>query len=170
MIGTLDRIVEQSLAFLIDADSIGIQCVPNLLAGGESNAVLPRVVVTCKSKASPDFQSVTDGIYGVKPIDVAISSIAEATSPVSSSQMEEMNSAVDNVLDNPLLPGELTAGTLKVYGLVPGELDQEMLGNRIVRNRRLTIWARLQPITSEPLVTEGGEQIITEEGETIITE
>jgi hypothetical protein len=84
--------------------------------------------------------------------------------------MEEMNSAVDNVVDNPLLASELTAGTLRVYGTVPGEFEQEMFGNRIIRYRRLTIWARLQPITSEQIITEEGEEIITEEGVPIFTE
>lgn len=170
MNNTLDRIVEQNLVSMIDADSVGVQCVPNLLAGGESNAILPRVVVACRSKSSPDFQSVRDGFYGVRPIEAVISSIAEATSPTSSAQMEEMNSAVDNVLDNPLLVSQLTAGTLRVYGIVLRERLQELISNRIIRRRILMIWARLQPITSEPLVTEDGQQIVTEDGTPIYTE
>jgi hypothetical protein len=170
MNNTLDRIVEQNLVSLIDGDSVGIQCVPNLLAGGEANAILPRVVVACRSKSSPDFQSIRDGFYGVRPIEATISSIAEATNPLSSAQMEEMNSAVDNIVDNPILAESLSAGTLKVYGTVPGEFAQEGIGNRIIRRRVVTIWARLQPITSEPIITEDGQQIVTEDGQPIYTE
>jgi hypothetical protein len=144
MIGTLDRLIELGIASMVDAQSTGIQCVPNLLAGGESDAILPRVVVKSESRDDPDFHETPDGIYGVCVCSVTVYSLAEATSPMSSMDMEEMNSAVDDVIDNPLLAELLTAGTLKVYGVVPGEYDQIMNGNQIVRTRMADIWARLQ--------------------------
>jgi len=172
MTGSLDRLIETGLASLIDTASTGVQCVANLLAGGESNAVLPRVVVKALSQESPDFQRVpTQGVYGLHPVSVDILSMVEATSTTSSAQMEEANSAVDDVvIYNGGLPVALTSGTLKVYGSIPRGCRQERRGNRLFRTRSLLLYARLQPITSEGLLTEAGEQILTEDSIPIYTE
>lgn len=153
MTGSLDRLIESALAALIDTASTGVQCVPNLLAGGEANATLPRVVVTCESQESPDFQETPEGIWGVYPVRTIVSSIGEATKPTSSADMEEANSAVDDVLIyNGALAEALTSGTLKVYGVIPGACRQEHFGNRIIRHREATVWARIQPASGGAIV------------------
>lgn len=149
MTGSLDRLIESGLAALIDAQSVGVQCVPNLRAGGESNATLPRVVVTCESQESPDFQEVPDGIYGVYPVRATVTSIIEATDPSSLDDMTEANSAVDDVIVySGALAVALTSGTLKVYGVIPGGCRQEHSGNRIIRHREAIIWARVEGVAS----------------------
>ena len=172
MTGSLDRVLEEALASLIDAVAgSATQCVPKLLGAGEANAVLPRIVVECQRQPSPDFQRVADGMYGLYPVSTTVSCIVEATSSTSSDQMEDLVTEADSVLIyNGSLAGNLTSGTLKVYGVVPRGIRQERSGKKLIRHRDLTIWARLQPVTSEAILTESGEVILTEDGERLMTE
>lgn len=173
MTGSLDRVLEEALVALIDAEATAaVQVVPNLLGSQESEAICPRITVWCESQESPDFQEVVgEGIYGLYPVTTVVTCIAEATSATSSDDMEELVSSVDAIcIYNGDLAGELTAGTLRVYGVVPRGIRQERNGNRLLRHRDLIIWARLQPITSEAMLTEAGERMLTEDGEVMFTE
>lgn len=172
MTGSLERLIETALAALIDAESTAIQCVENMLAGGESAAVLPRVVIKCESQESPDFQETTDGIWGVYPVQTTVACMAEATHPLSSDHMEEMTTAVDAVLVyNGGLAEALTSGSLRVFGVVPSGIQQDREGNKIIRHRSILIWARIQPVvSSEGIVTEADEQVLTEDSIPIFTE
>jgi hypothetical protein len=136
--------MELGLASLIGSEAPSIQCLPNLLAGGATAAILPRIVIKSESVEDQDFTDTPDGVYGVCICAVVVSSIAEATSPTSSAQMQTMNNAVDEIIDDPLLFQTLTLGSLKIYGVVPGDYDQQMLGNTIVRLRMADIYARIQ--------------------------
>lgn len=171
MTGSLDRTLELALAALIDVEADAVQCVPNLLGTQASDAACPRIVVWCESQESPDFQETSDGIYGLYPVTTVVTCIAEATSATEATQLQEMVEAADAVLIyNGDLAGNLTAGTLKVFGVIPRGIRQERNGNRLLRHRELIIWARLQPITSEAMLTEDGEVMLTEDSEEMVTE
>jgi hypothetical protein len=174
MTGSLDRVLEEALVSLLDAEATAaVQVVPNLLGSQESEAICPRITVWCESQESPDFQEVpgSGGVYGVYPVTTLVTCICEATSATSSDDMEELVSSVDAIcIYNGDLATGLTAGELKVFGVVPVGIRQERNGNRLMRHRELTIWARLQPITSEAMLTEDGEVMLTEDGEVMATE
>jgi hypothetical protein len=143
MTGSLDRVLEEALAALIDAASSGVQCVPNLLGAQEAQAVCPRIVVWCESQESPEFQeAVGDGIYGVHPVLTIVFCIVEATGEDSSSEMAAMVEAVDGILDGDL-PVTLTSSELTVYGAVDKFIAQEIGDGRLTRRREFLIWARL---------------------------
>jgi hypothetical protein len=147
MNGTLDRVLELAISDLIDIEGSGlVQCVPNLLGSGENEAILPRIVTTCESQESPEFQEVSTGIYGVYPVRTIVACMVEATGASSSDELEDLVAATDAVLIyNGDLLGELTAGNLVVYGVVPGSIRQERNGNKLIRYREMTIWARIHP-------------------------
>jgi hypothetical protein len=97
--------------------------------------------------------------------------MAEARHADSATQMQAMTTAVDSVLIyNGDLTGQLTGGTLKVFGVVPGTVRQEMSGERLLRHREILIWARLETGSGLEFLTEDGQVIITEDGEVLITE
>jgi hypothetical protein len=172
MTGSLDRTIEEALVSLIDIESgSATQCVPNLLGAGEAQAVCPRIVVTCERQPSPDFARTPTEIYGVYPVRTVVTCMVHATSDESTDDLAEMVSAVDAILIyNGNLAQALTGGELKVYGVVPGGARQERTRDRLIRHREILIWARLQPVTSEAILTEDGEVILTEDGQPIFTE
>ena len=178
MIGSLDRLLEENLVALIEPLTNTATCVANLLAEGEPQATLPRIVVTCESQDSLDFQEIEgEGIWGVYPVNTIIESIVEATNPISSDHMRDCNTAVDSIcIYNGRLANALTSGDLKVYGVVPNGITQQRAGNRISRTRNLVIWARIQPfvppafgtpviddITGEPVIDDiTGEPVVSD--------
>jgi hypothetical protein len=138
MTGSLDRVLEEALVTLIDAEATAaVQVVPNLLGSQEAEAICPRITVWCEHQESQDFQEVIgEGIYGVYPVTTVVTSVCEATSATSSDDMEELCSSVDAIcIYNGDLAGALTAGTLKVFGVVPRGVRQERNGNKIMRHR-----------------------------------
>jgi hypothetical protein len=172
MTGSLDRVLEEALVSLIDTEASGaVQVVPNLLGSQDVQAVCPRITVWCESQESPEFQEIPDGIYAVYPVLTIVSCVCEATSATSADDMETMVTSTDAILIyNGGLAEALTAGTLKVWGVVPRSIRQERQGNRLLRHRELTIWARLQAATSEAILTEDGEVLLTEDDEEMVTE
>ena len=172
MTGTLDRTLESALCDLIDteASDAGL-CVPYLLGEGDDRAVCPRVIIQCESGPSDLFMETPDGIYGVFPVNVLVTCMAEARHTDSATHMQAMTAAVDSVLIyNGDLAGELSGGTLMVFGVVPGAIRQEMSGERLLRHREILIWARLESESELGLITEDGESLITEDDEELITE
>ena len=152
MTRSLDRLIEEFLRGLIIAElqthEPHIQVVTSLMGQGEDEARLPRIVIECQSQETPDLFSV-----GVHRIATQISSIAEATSHVSSDDLEGMNAAVDRVIvfaDN--LPTYLSSQDVVTHGVVYGGESQQTLGNKLIRVRSAEIWARLlnaNPIQSQ---------------------
>ncbi len=140
MTGSLDRLVEEFLRSLIIAEVPShIQVVTSLMGESEAAATLPRIVIECQSQQTPEFFEV-----GVHRIATQIMSIAEATSPVSSDDLEEMNRAVDRVIvfkDN--LTAALTGSGVVTHGIVYGDESQQRLGNKLIRIRTAEIWSRL---------------------------
>lgn len=161
MTGTLDRLIEEFLRGLIIAEvPAHIQVVTSLMGEGEAAATLPRIVIECQSQETPEFFEV-----GVHRIVTQISSIAEATSPVSSDDLEEMNTAVDRVIvfgDN--LTSYLTSQDVVTHGVVYGGEVQQTQGNKLIRVRSAEIWARLlnaNPLQSQiPILPDTGTQDI----------
>lgn len=172
MIGTLDRTLETALCNLIDTEAADAGlCVPMLLGEGDADAVCPRVIVQCESGESPDFQETADGIYGIFPVTTVVTCMVEARHASSGTQMQALTTAVDSILiyDGGLV-GQLTSGTLRVFGVVPKGIRQEMNGDRLLRHREILVWARLQPITSAPMLHEDGSQMQYEDGGIMYTE
>jgi hypothetical protein len=172
MIGSLDRTLELAICAMVDAEAsdAGLS-VPHLLGEGDASAVCPRVIVRCESGQSDLFMEQADGIYGIFPVTVTMTCMAEARHADSATQMQAMTTAVDSVLIyNGDLTGQLTGGTLKVFGVVPGTVRQEMSGERLLRHREILIWARLETGSGLEFLTEDGQVIITEDGEVLITE
>ncbi len=149
MTGTLDRLIEEFLRGLIIAEVHShIQVVTSLMGESEAAATLPRIVIQCQSQETPEFFEV-----GVHRIVTQIFSVAEATSPVSSDDMEEMNRAVDRVIvfaDS--LPTYLSSQDVVTHGVVYGEAAQQIQENKLIRIRSAEIWSRL--ITASPLTTQ----------------
>ena len=176
MTGSLDRVLEEALVSLIDAEATAaVQVVPNLLGSQEAEAICPRITVWCESQESPDFQeAVGEGIYGVYPVTTVVTCIAEATSSTSSDDMEELVTSADaTLIYNGDLAGNLTSGSLRVFGVVPRGIRQERNGNKIMRHRELIIWARLQPITGGEFVvddSDGAFVVDDDDGAQVVTD
>lgn len=141
MTRSLDRLIEEKLRALIIARvSEYIQVVTSLMGGSEALARLPRIVIKCESQDTPELFEA-----GVFRIATEISSLAEATSPISSDELEEMNTGVDNVViwaDN--IPASLSSSQVLTYGVVHGGESQSTDVNRIIRTRRVEIWSKLK--------------------------
>jgi len=159
MTRTLDRLIEEFLRGLLIAEvDDHIQVVTSLMGEGEAAATLPRIVIECQSQDTPEFKEV-----GVHRIVTQISSMAEATSPVSSDDLEEMNNGVDRVIvfaDN--LPSYLSSQDVVTHGVNYGGESQQTLGNKLIRVRSAEIWARLlnaAPLQSQiPILPDTGTQ------------
>lgn len=152
MTRTLDRLIEEFLRGLIIAElqthEPHIQVVTSLMGEGEDEAALPRVVIQCQSQDTPEFFEV-----GVHRIVTQVFSIAEATSPVSSDDMEGMNTAVDRVIvfaDN--LPAYLSSADVKTHAVLYGGESQQTQGNKLIRVRSAEIWSRL--LNASPLQSQ----------------
>lgn len=152
MTRSLDRLIEEKLRALIitqlelfpgehgDSDVQHIQVRTSLLGAGEDAATLPRIVIKCQSQDTPDLFEA-----GVFRIIAEFSSIAEATSQISSDDLESMNTAVDRVIifaDN--IPAALTSSEVLTFGVVHGGSAQATEGNRILRVRTAEIWSKLR--------------------------
>ncbi len=140
MTGSLDRSIEELLRGLIIAQVHShIQVVTSLMGESEAPATLPRIVIECQSQDTPEFFEV-----GMHRIVTQIFSIAEATSPVSSDDLEEMNRGVDLVIvfaDN--LPTSLSSQNVQTHGVVYGGEAQQAQGDKLIRIRSAEIWSRL---------------------------
>lgn len=162
MTRTLDRLIEEFLRGLIIAEvDDHIQVVTSLMGEGEEGATLPRIVIECQSQDTPEFKEV-----GVHRIVTQIASIAEASSPISSDDLEEMNAAVDRVIvfaDN--LPAYLTSQDVVTHGVVYGGEVQQTQGNKLIRVRSSEIWSRLvnaSPLSSQipaPIILNGDKYV-----------
>lgn len=142
MNGTLDRAIEDGLCAAISERLpiySQVQCVPNLRGAGESDAVLPRIVIMAESQDTPELRTV-----GVFAVNVTAQSIVVGTDEEQVAQLSGMNSTIDSLLQSSNLPNILSNSRLQVYGTVIGGETQTQEENRMIRARTAVIHARLR--------------------------